>query len=140
MPLNIDHVGALNLIEIEFHDDDKVMGALRALIDHFHSGYGSNKTIEELEAANTKSDILRTTLLSAMANNLRYKIEQMDIHRGGYTPQGWGVEWDEQTTVRSGLAKILSGRQPLPISVVVPNSHLTHQAPQQGPSPFPPKP
>jgi len=133
-------VHALNLIEIEFNDDPKVMSALRALMDHFGTGYGRNKTIDELNAANEKSDALRTSLLSAMANDLGYKFEQMDIHRGGYLPEGWGTELNEQAVARRGLAELLSGRRTLPVFIAPTSSSPVTDIPQQQTSPFPPKP
>src|ERR1041385_5505484 len=99
-PLNAEHVGAINLVAIEFHSKAKVVAALRDLVQHFETGYGANKTISELQAANEKSDALRTKLLSAMAVSLGYKIEQMEIHSGGYTPQGWANDLDEQARAR----------------------------------------
>lgn len=139
MPLSQDHVSAINLIEVEFHERKKVMAGLKELLDHFHEGYGVNKTVDELKAANDKSDMLRTSLLSAMADALGYKFEQMEIHRGGYTPQGWGVELDEQMTARRGLAELLSGRRTLPISVLPFAGNPVAAQPQQ-PQVFPPKP
>ncbi len=84
MALSEDHVKALNLVEIEFHRDAKVMAALRTLMAHFENGYGENKTLDELKLANDKSDALRTTLLSSIAKALKYDFEQMDILQGGY--------------------------------------------------------
>lgn len=141
MPLSADHVGALNLVAVEFHGQAKVMAALKELMNHFDDGYGANKTIDELKAANEKSDALRTTLLSAMSKSLGYKFEQMEIHRGGYAPQGWAAELDEQTTARRGLAELLSGRRTLPVAVIANGSDLMGKAKTEQPvSPFPPKP
>ena len=140
MALSQDHVGALNLVEIEFHRDEKVMAALKALMAHFEVGYGANKTLEELKAANDKSDALRTSLLSAIAKALKYDFEQMEILQGGYTPQGWSVELDEQTVIRRGLASVFNGQKALPITVVQQPTNAVNQTPAQPTSPFPPKP
>lgn len=140
-PLSADHVGAYNLVAIEFSEFPKVMAARKELQNHFESGYGQNKTLDELKAANDKTEELRTTLLSTIAIALRYKIDQMEIHRGAYAPQGWGVELDEQATSRKGLAELLSGRRTLPITVVTTTENRVAEAnANQQVSPFPPKP
>ncbi|HEY1630564.1 MAG TPA: DUF6680 family protein [Rhizomicrobium sp.] len=141
LPLSADYVGALNLVAVEFHGRNKVMSALKELMNHFDDGYGVNKTLDELKAANDKSDALRTSLLSAMATTLGYRFEQMEIHRGGYAPQGWGVELDEQAISRRGLSELLSGRRTLPVTVVTAAPDPVAQGnAQQQVSPFPPKP
>jgi hypothetical protein len=140
MPLSQEHVSALNLVEIEFISKPKVIAAFKALLSHYDSGYGANKTLDELKAANDKADALRTTLLSAIAVVLGYNFEQMDILRGSYMPQGWGVELDEQTAVRKGLAELLSGRRPLPIYVAQSPPTATPTDNNEPASPFPPKP
>lgn len=139
MALSQEHVGALNLVEIEFHKDAKVMKALAALMTHFETGYGDNKTLEELKSANDKSDILRTTLLSAIARSLKYNFEQMEILRGGYMPRGWNIESDEQEAIRRGLASVFNGQKAIPIIMVQTRNAVT-QTPTQQTSPFPPKP
>jgi len=140
MPLSAEHVSAINAVEIEFPKDPSVITALRNLIEHFETGYGENKTLDELKAANDKTDALRTTLISKIAEVLGYKFEQMEIHRGGYTPRGWGLEFDEQTAVRQGLAALLSGQRVLPVTFVASPQNLVAQQPQNNASPFPPKP
>lgn len=140
MALSQDHVRALNLVEIEFHRDKKVMDAMKALMSQFETGYGANKTLEELNAANERTEALRTALLSAIARTLKYNFEQMEILRGGYTPQGWAAEIDEQTVIRQGLAAVFKGRLSIPITVTTPPGNAVAQTPTQPVSPFPPKP
>lgn len=141
MPLSADYVGAFNLLEIDFHNFPKVMAARKELLNHFEGAFGENKTLDEIRAANEKADSLRTSLLSAMAEALGYKFEQMAIHRGAYTPAGWGVEFDEQAAVRKGLAELMSGRRVLPVTVIAASDNAVAGATaQQQASPFPPKP
>jgi hypothetical protein len=140
MALSPEHVGALNLVEIEFHKNAKVIAALKGLMTYFEMAYGSRKTVDELKAANEKAEVLRTTLLSAIARALKFNFEQMEILNGGYSPLGWSVELDQQTTIRRGLAAIFNGQQTLPISVIAPSGNAVTQTPSQQISPFPPKP
>ena len=141
IPLSADHVGAFNLVEVEFNRVSKVMAARKELLTHFENAYGANKTLEELKAANEKADSLRTKLLSAMAETLGYKLEQMEILRGAYSPQAWNVELDEQTAARQGLVDLLSGRRTLPVTIVTRTENRVGEVTtQQQISPFPPKP
>jgi hypothetical protein len=56
-------------------------------------------------------------LLHAIGKDLGFKIEQLEIFEGGYTPQGWGTVEDEQTAVRRLFTDIALGRRMFPIGV-----------------------
>jgi hypothetical protein len=52
-----------------------------------------------------------------MARALRFKIEQLEIFEGGYTPQGWEDEYIEQRTARGFLIDLYKGKVALPVMV-----------------------
>jgi hypothetical protein len=53
-----------------------------------------------------------------MANSLGFKINQLEIFEGGYTPQGWSeIEYD-QTAIRRFAAQLAAGQRALPIAVL----------------------
>lgn len=129
MRLTPDHVGALNLVEIEFHDQKGVIDAWKAYWVHLAKKVPSAK--EEQEAFFREQDALHTKLLHAIAKSLNFNIEQLDIFEGGYVPQGW---LDDEQTLRSLrllLLQVLSGNRGIP---VVPLNTATQN------SPFPPPP
>ena len=135
-----EHVGALNLVEIEFHSDSKVMDAWKALFQHLgqpqprHSNEEIHDGMSEDEKGkknalwgqriNDERQKLLSRLLHAMGRSLGFKIEQLEIFDGGYTPQGWSDIELEQTAIRRLFADIYLGRRMFPIGVF----HLPDQA------------
>jgi hypothetical protein len=61
---------------------------------------------------------LLVKLLHAMAKALDFKIEQLEIFEGGYTPQGWADIEVEQTAIRRFAAQLAAGKRVLPIGVL----------------------
>ncbi len=133
--LNPEHVGALNLVEIEFYKEKKVSDALETYFDHL------NGKVDErwLKA----SDHLFTKLLSEMAKSLGYKMEQLQILTGGYAPQGWADNENMQAKIQTRLVDLLEGRAGFPVVPYIASGNI-----QAAPSPtedtappgFPPKP
>lgn len=128
-----EHVGALNLIEVEFAKDKKVIEKWRDLMQHFgaeHLRKGNEQSAEDdsLESKNQKDKTfydrlaqerqsLLAKLLHAIANELNFKIEQLEIFEGGYTPQGWADIELEQSAARKFVVDLYLGRRSLPIGV-----------------------
>lgn len=113
MPLSQEHVGALNLIEVEFHNVPEVINAWRALLDDF--GGPPPQTPEEDARVGEKRDYLRVVLLSAMAKSLRFNIPDLQIFRGGYTPRGWADEEAELRITRRFLTEVARGKRAIPV-------------------------
>jgi hypothetical protein len=107
--LQPDHVNALNLVEIEFHEVTTVITAYRELMRHINAG-----GVADDKWLNTHRSYL-TKLLSAMATALGYTIEQLDVFEGGYYPTGWGQAEEQQLAMRLGLIELLSGKRSLPV-------------------------
>jgi hypothetical protein len=106
-----DHVNALNLVEIEFHRAPDVMTAYRELMRHINSG----TPVDEKWLQRHRSCL--TKVLSAMAKNLGYGFEQLEVFEGGYYPTGWGQTEEQQLAMRLGLIELLSGKRTLPVHV-----------------------
>ena len=130
VPTSGDHVGALNLIEIEFAHDGEVLAAWRELFQHFaatHSRRPDEVILPDAPSAererrfnqrlNDERQRLLAKLLHAMARVLNFKIEQLEIFEGGYTPQGWETELLEQQAVRNFLIDLYRGNKALPVLV-----------------------
>ena len=130
-----EHVGALNLVEIEFSADDDVMKNWRALLNHF--GTVQVRRPDETHPSDAKPDdpevrqrnerfytrltterqSLLAKLLHAMAKALRFPAEQLEIFEGGYTPQGWVDQETEQMLGRRFLLEVLRGDRAVPVVV-----------------------
>ncbi|MBB4303008.1 hypothetical protein GGD81_002046 [Rhodobium orientis] len=133
-PMTLEHVGALNLIEIEFADKKQIIDAWRRLFEHLgtmHNRYPGEVYIDgdTLEQKNYKDDLFwrrinneRHTLLAktlhSMAREMGFKIEQLEIFEGGYTPQGWEDEQLEARIVRKSFIDLLHGRRLLPVVLI----------------------
>jgi hypothetical protein len=113
MRLNPEHVGALNLVEIEFYGEKAVLEGWKAYWAHLHLAIPTNQT-EQLQFFRDQDGLL-TKLLHAIAKSLHFNIEQLDIFEGGYVPQGWLN--DEQTAreLRTLMLDILNGRRGIPV-------------------------
>jgi hypothetical protein len=111
--LNPDHVGALNLVEIEFHHDKDVIDAWKAYWAHLHKAFPSGQN--EQQQFFRSSDALLTKLLHGIAKALNFKMEQLDIFEGGYAPQGWFNDEQDTRMLRMLTLDILSGKRGIPV-------------------------
>ena len=118
--LNREHVGALNLVEIEFYNEEKVSNVLQKYLDHLNGATDSKNSELWLRT----SDHLFVKLLSEMAKSLGYGIEQLQILTGGYAPQGWANDENRHALLQKMLIDLLGRKIALPITtdVVVPST------------------
>lgn len=131
-PLSHGFVSSLNLLEVEFHDDNDVLTAWKSLYQHFDTG-------EPIENNRKKTfyderEKLRAALLQKVAQSLGIKLDSLDMLQSGYSPQGW--EWDEaeQWHIRKTLSEVLEGTRPFPVHIAnFPNNQddATSENPQQ---------
>ena len=133
-PMSGSHVGALNLIEIEFAGRDTVLEAWKYLFEHFgnnHPRYpieavDESMPPEEVNSRNSRfaerlyneRQTLLAKLLHPIAKEMKFDIEQLEIFEGGYTPQGWIDNEIEQRIVRQYLLDLYSGKRVVPVGVV----------------------
>ena len=129
MRLNPDHVGALNLVEIEFYGQKPVIDAWKAYWSHLGKRVPADQP--ERDVFFKERESLLTKLLHAMARSLDFQIEQLDIFEGGYVPQGWEEEEQLTRLTRFLLLDVLNGKRGIP---VVPINLPTQN------SPYPPAP
>jgi hypothetical protein len=123
-PLAADKVKALNMVEIDFYGDSKVLEAHKDVMDHINTTHGD---VQQWDDRHRK---LMTKLLSEMAISLGYKLQQLDVLDGGYYPQGYADIEAQQREVRLALIQTLTGKRPLAVSPSAPTP----------PQPFPPPP
>jgi hypothetical protein len=108
--ISLEHVQALNMIDVDFRDDRKVVNAWRSYHDHLHSGDPAK------EMSTEKTNDLFTLMLQEMGIVLGYNFDQVMLKRTAYTPVAHGdLEMDQQV-IRRNLAEILSGKGVLPVS------------------------
>ena len=133
VPTTAEHVGALNLIEIEFAKDGDVLVTWKDLFQHFAANHtrrdeeedDDHKSVSERRIRDERFRMrlsderqrLLAKLLHRMASALNFKIEQLEIFEGGYTPQGWYDDDLEQRIVRRFLVDLYAGKVALPVMV-----------------------
>ena len=131
MALTQEHVGALNLVRVEFDGQTKVIEALNTYMVTLEEKLPPGAPVEDHRALNDKRDTKLTELLWAISQRLKFKIQQLEILKGGYVPQGWQDDLERQRALQHYLLQIVSGQRPFPVT------YLAVPAPG---GPFPPAP
>ena len=111
---SVDHVAALNLVEIEFRNDKVVHDAWKK---HFNilCRLGRNENVDPLSL-----DKSLANLLQLISRTLGYKIEGLEIFEGGYTPQYWDTRQSdaEWQSIRQYVIDLSQGKEVLPVKVL----------------------
>jgi Family of unknown function (DUF6680) len=125
-----DRVWALNLIQVEFFDHERVIRAYTdfiAMLNEVAPDPGP-----ALENFLRRRNDAFFDLLHEIAKVVGYSLDKRDLERGSYMPQGWVGEEDEVRLFRRAIIDLLHGVRPLPIA--------PFQGPGTPPNPFPPPP
>ena len=129
--LNPEFVGALNLIEVEFHKEHEVINAWKNLFNHLCQ-LPTDRKEEEEEIRHEERERLTATLLEKIAKSLGVKKDTLEIFKSGYSPQGWGDLETQQAMVRRLLLEVLANERPFPVYIDnIPTSK--NDAPSQNP-------
>lgn len=131
MPIHFEHVGALNLIEIEFHKDKDVISAWKKYFENLCDNISPESDGRIQTEFMKKRDSLHTKLLHEISKSLGFSLEQLDILEGSYLPQGWSDEDFEQRIIRKSMIDVLGGRRPILFKAYVPS---------EATGPYPPAP
>lgn len=113
--LHQDHVTALNLIQLEFYEEQAVLAAFRNYVDHLSTPFPT-ATPEVQPRFNEERKERFYSLLKAIADVLGFRFDKADLERLSYVPQGWHDDLTKQNQLRSLLIEAFEGRRPLPVS------------------------
>jgi hypothetical protein len=123
--VSAEHVQALNMIDLVFYgsrslgirqrskSEQTVLDAWKEYHDHL----GLKAEGTALTVWNVKGDELFINLLFAIAQDVRYKFDRVDLKKGHYSPMAHGDLEAEQTAIRKLLLKVLSGERPIKMDV-----------------------
>jgi len=116
----MENVKALNMVEIEFYGDRKVIDAYRKLMNLLadQEKWARARTDEETarELSNNVSD-RRALLLNELAKSLDYKMSDIEIMRGGYYPSLLSQFDSDKLNVQRYFSEIAQGVRSIPVSL-----------------------
>lgn len=116
--VSVEHVQALNGIDLEFQGDDyqEVRTAWRTYLDHLNSFPKDDEKRQPVWSE--KSVELLARVLIAMGQSLGYEFDEVHIKKGIYFPQAHGDMDLEIRAIRRGLAQVLFGDRALKMEVI----------------------
>ena len=124
-----EHVNALNLIEVDYYGENKVIEKWKE-----YTRYLTGKAEENEEWHKERNKIL-SRLLFEMAKVIGFDIPAIDIFEGGYAPGGWQHRDQRYTGMLEYFHHLSEGTKIVPIWL----RGVTPQPPQEPPqNPDPP--
>lgn len=117
--LSIEHVTALNQIDMEFYGKEKFVKVVNAWKEYRDQLNVPFKTDDEFKRWNDKSEDLFANLLFEMGSSLGYKFDRVAIKRNAYSPTGHAKIENENYQIRQLLIKVLSGENAITTLQVV---------------------
>jgi len=120
--LSPEHVSALNGIQIEFHDDEKVIAAYKRYIDNLGGPAlppGSDEKM--IKRFVDDRDDAFNNMMFEIGKHLGFSLDKRELVKYSYAPQGWVNAEAEQNAVRQLALELLQGKRPLPISAFQPS-------------------
>ena len=125
--LSAEHVGALNIIQLEFHGRQSILAAYQRYIEHL--GFPLPPVAEQQAFFAQREDRF-LELIASIASDLNYQFDKRNLERLSYAPQAWGDdEWLQRGNMVL-LRQLLAGDRPLRVTTDIP----------QEDDPFPPPP
>jgi hypothetical protein len=120
--LSPEHVTALNVIQTEFHDDEKVITAYKKYIDNLGGAPlppGANA--DAVQRFLEQRDDVFNEMMFEIGRHLGFALDKRELRKYSYAPQGWVNTEAEQNAIRQLALELLQGKRPLPISPFQPN-------------------
>jgi hypothetical protein len=129
-PLALQHVQALNTIELEFFPRKKntrVIDAWRTYADHLNQPRSQDQAA--INVWDTRRQDLMTDLIYEMSQSLGYDFEKVMIKRDSYYPIGLNDIDNQSSALRQAAVKVFEGKEPLRVQI---------ENPELPPAPPPP--
>ena len=126
--LSAEHVGALNIIQLEFHGRQPILDSYRRYIEHLQEPLPP--VADQQTFFNQREDRF-LELISAIAQDLNYHFDQRNLERLSYAPRAWENYESLQQENMALLWQLLAGHRPLHVT--------TEPQPEQDPYPPPPE-
>lgn len=126
--LSAEHVQALNMIDLVFYGgfifgfhhrtrkEQVILDAWREYHDNLSEGAEFSEAQQQAHYA--RREDLFINLLYAIAKDVGYKFDRVQLKRGAYTPIAHEEIEDEQRALRKALLRTMSGISPLNLNVL----------------------
>lgn len=116
--LAYQHVVALNMVGLEFHDKKytKVLNAWKTYLDHLGSFSKDDEAMAKVWVEKT-NDLL-SDLLYEMGSSLGFEFDKVHIKKAGYIPKAYADQENEQNFIRRSLVEVLMGNKSIPLNIV----------------------
>ncbi|GFE81311.1 hypothetical protein GCM10011487_33110 [Steroidobacter agaridevorans] len=123
--LSNDHVQALNMIDLVFygthffgiHRRTKGETSVVEAWHEYHDHLGNKFDDSTFAIWNTKGDELFINLLFAIATDVHFKFDRVQLKKGSYSPIAHGNLEHEQNLIRKSVLKLLAGQSALKMEV-----------------------
>lgn len=122
VPMNPNHVDAINSIPLEFHADKNVLNAWRLYSSHLNQPQRSpSQNDEQAKRWLEKKFDLLVDLVYEIGQTLDYEhLDKALLRDNLYVPKGYEDVEQEWQQIRAAWLKVLNGQRPLVMTVVGP--------------------
>jgi hypothetical protein len=120
--LSLEHVTALNVIQTEFHDDEKVVAAYKKYIENLAVPLADGAKEEAVSRFVAARDDAFIELMYEIGRHLGFNLDRRELAKYSYAPQGWVNIEAEQNAIRALALELLLGKRPLPVAPFQPSS------------------
>lgn len=110
-----EHVGAVNLVEVEFHGVKAIETSWKAYSAHLNSRDGPLRKAEERQRFEEKRVDLLAALIFSISRYLGFKMSELDIRNGGYAPDGWRYRDERLGTILDYVRDIAMNKAYVPV-------------------------
>lgn len=121
-----EHVRALNMVDLVFYGE-RILGLQRRsakeqrVLDawkEYHDHLNNKVDDAQISLWIAQGDELFTNLLYAVAQDLGFKFDRVQLKRGAYSPVAHGEIEAEQTELRKAALSLVTGKHALKMNVV----------------------
>ena len=146
--LSIEHVSALNMIDIEFYgrkvfgirfQTPKEKAVTNAWKNYNDRLIGVNPPPDQQALLFAQRDDAFIAMLYEMSKALGYDFDEVQLKRDCYRPAGHGQLEDDQFWLRKGMLEILAGKRALPVKQFVEPTPAPEPEPDQQAQDTPPQ-
>lgn len=121
-PTSLEHVEALNMIDIEFYKEKNIRDAWNTYRKHLNSCPQNQDEQAQKNWKNNSLDYL-TNLLFSMSTFFGYDFDKIALKEGEYSPILHYWKHCEETLIRSHLIKVLDGKKAIKVELSQKNTN-----------------